>query len=200
MISSTENTTSYAAGFHLLSRLPLDAANSPTATLGANVKQVHSDWARCIDNARKQLFPGSLRAADFRHMWAAVEEQLKSKLNPGNHEEPGSRSHTIEKALWRSRTHCVTLAEFHHFWYYFFRMMRIPWGECAAESYLKSTFLHDGCRDRSEAIPGVFLPGQQDIHRRRGAWRLLCTMVGFVSSLATWLCIGFAVRGNLPRT
>ena len=200
MVSSTENTTSYAAGFHILSRLHLDAASSPTATLGASVKQVHSDWAKCIDNARKQCFPGSVRAADFRHMWAAVEEQLKSKLNPGNHEESGSRYHTIRKALWRSRTHCVTLTEFHHFWYYFFRMMRNAWEECAAEKYLKSTFFAMidaesvrtqyqalSCKGSRESIDGE-APG------------VYCAQLGFLSSLATWLCIGFAVRRILPRT
>lgn len=104
----------YEMGFKAMSALALTEtpAGSGGAVLGDFVRQVHGDWSPALEAARRKVWPDSVRAADFRHMYAKLVEQLKEKLDEEDSDHVDSYYNQILKAVRRSRTCCATLVEF----------------------------------------------------------------------------------------
>ena len=139
VITSCENTHAYETGYRIMAGLKI--ANTDDApVMGPRVRQVHGDFAREIEVARRRVFKSSVRAADFRHMIAKVEVNLLGKLLPASHADNDSHYKQILRALHQTRTACSTLCEFHTFWYLFFKIMKEEWEEVAAEEYLRATY------------------------------------------------------------
>ena len=75
-VSSSECKQAYAVAFEVFDSLPLLA--QPPLQAGPHVRQVHGDWAASLENARQQVFPDSVRASDYAHMWINLKPRLSS--------------------------------------------------------------------------------------------------------------------------
>ena len=96
LVSTTESKQAYAIGFEIFSKLKLQA--QPPLLAGPNVRQVHADWSPAVENARQRVFPHSIRASDYAHMWL----NMKSRVS----HLPDSQRSDLKSALSRSRTRC----------------------------------------------------------------------------------------------
>ena len=111
--------------------------------LRKRIRQMHADWGSGIEKARREQLPDSVRAADYRHTFKAIEEGLTEKLNQKDKEGKPVHFRECLNAIQYSRTHCTMLAEFHLFWSNFFTQMESSWKERIAATYLKTTFFFE---------------------------------------------------------
>ena len=74
LVSTTESKQAYAIGFEIFSKLKLQA--QPPLLAGPNVRQVHADWSPAVEVARQRVFPHSIRASDYAHMWLNMKSRV----------------------------------------------------------------------------------------------------------------------------
>ncbi|OLP86642.1 hypothetical protein AK812_SmicGene32230 [Symbiodinium microadriaticum] len=77
---------SYASACKVSARRDADP-NSPDAVAPAasvascsHIRQLHVDWAKGLEVARRSMCPNSVRQGDFRHMFREVEDKIPQKL------------------------------------------------------------------------------------------------------------------------
>ena len=73
------------------------------------IQQVHQDWVKQQDSARRHKVPVTVCAKDFRHAIVNMKENLPAYLN--TRDADGSKKYYkyILRAVRKSRTHCTTL-------------------------------------------------------------------------------------------
>ena len=129
-----------AASVHCLRR---DAGSGPnaqgsTTASCTHIRQLHGDWAKGIEAARRKMCPNSIRQGDYRHMFKDVQANIPGKLHAR-----GQARKRLLKMLLRSfqdsRSHCSTLAAFHVYWTFLFESLAAK-GEDEVIAYLKGQY------------------------------------------------------------
>ena len=129
-----------AASVHCLRRDAGSGPNAQSSTTASctHIRQLHGDWAKGIEAARRKMCPNSIRQGDYRHMFKDVQANIPGKLHAR-----GQERKRLLKMLLRSfqdsRSHCSTLAEFHLYWTFLFESLAAK-GEDEVIAYLKNQY------------------------------------------------------------
>ena len=139
---------SYASACKVSARRDADP-NSPDAVAPAasvascsHIRQLHVDWAKGLEVARRSMCPNSVRQGDFRHMFREVEDKIPQKLCARGQARRREVRQMLLTSLQITRTHCTTLTEFHLFWTCLFHNLTSAGGSDVVEYLRKTYFFH----------------------------------------------------------
>ena len=135
VLASGETTGSYKLGLAALNRM---AAALFDIDLTRCTKQFHADLTPTAEAARQELYPASVRTADFWHLLEAIKEMLEEELEAGDEK----RKHKNEIIHWimATRSEPITFTEQHDLWALLFKHFREDLGEHRAFLRLQEKF------------------------------------------------------------
>jgi len=161
VMASSEAGPAVELGLKAIGEIKIDDSG---AKMGPRIRQMHQDWAKQQESARQHQMSVSVCAKDFRHAIEKIKENLPAYLQHRNDDGEKKYYKDILRAIRRSRTHCTTLTEFHHFWHYFFDQLQHEWDEAEAADYLQRTYFFGLPRDIAREQYGVHYPiGEGDV-------------------------------------
>ena len=187
---------SYANACKVSARRDADP-NSPDAVAPAasvascsHIRQLHVDWAKGLEVARRSMCPNSVRQGDFRHMFREVGDKIPQKLCARGQARRREVRQMLLTSLQITRTQCTTLTEFHLFWTCLFHDLMSA-GESDVVEYLRKTYFFHLPVEVARTQYGLTSP----IHCAEGIlcaawWGAYCAVFSPVPlpALSRWRC------------